>query len=481
MFKYRIALLGTLLASMQAFSSEAQAQTPTAAQPQVLTLKQAIQTALANYPIIKAKANYVKASQASVKEASREYLPDLTLSGQQDYGTVNAQNGPLYSYKGLSASSSGPVLPDQSGAAAFGSLYLANINWDFFSFGRAKERVKVAKSSLSLDSNDLSQEMFEDEVRVAGAYLNLLAAQQLIVAAQSNLDRADSLQKSVLARVKGQLNPGVDSSQANAEVSSAKISLTNAIDNAETAANQLAQLMGVPAQPFVLDSQFVNRIPSSLATPSGMAGPSGIDPKQHPLLKYYEARIALSQEQTKYLRTGNWPTFSLFGVGQGRGTGFDYNYGATNPDAYTQNYWTGVGIERTNYLVGVGVTWNLTSPLRVHQKVVAQQFNTMALANEYDLIDQRLAAQRILAETKIKNALSNYEEAPVQVKAASDAYLQKSVLYKNGLSTIVDLTQTFYVLNRAETDRYIANNNVWQALLFKAAATGDWNLFINEF
>jgi outer membrane protein TolC len=465
MFKYRIALLGALLASLQAFSSQAQ----------VLTLKQAIQTALANYPIIKAKANYVKASQASVKEASREYLPDLTLSGQQDYGTVNAQNGPLYSYKGLSVSSSGPVLPDQSGAAAFGSLYLANINWDFFSFGRAKERVKVAKSSLSLDSNDLSQEMFEDEVRVAGAYLNLLATQQLIKAAQSNLDRADSLLKVVMARVKGQLNPGVDSSQANAEVSSAKIQLTNAIDNEQTASNQLAQLMGVPAQPFVLDSQFVNRIPS------GIANPAAVDPKQHPLLKYYEARIALSQEQTKYLRTGNWPTFSLFGVGQGRGTGFDYNYGATNPEGYTQNYWTGVGIERTNYLVGIGVTWNLTSPLRVHQKVVAQQFNTMALANEYDLIDQRLSAQRVLAETKIKNALSNYEEAPIEVKAASDAFHQKEVLYHNGLATIVDVTQTFYVLNRAEVDRYIAYNNVWQALLYKAASTGDWNLFINEF
>jgi outer membrane protein TolC len=197
MFKYRIALLGALLASLQAFSSQAQ----------VLTLKQAIQTALANYPIIKAKANYVKASQASVKEASREYLPDLTLSGQQDYGTVNAQNGPLYSYKGLSVSSSGPVLPDQSGAAAFGSLYLANINWDFFSFGRAKERVKVAKSSLSLDSNDLSQEMFEDEVRVAGAYLNLLATQQLIKAAQSNLESSDGPRKRSIEPWSGQF-PG---------------------------------------------------------------------------------------------------------------------------------------------------------------------------------------------------------------------------------------------------------------------------------
>jgi hypothetical protein len=55
------------------------------------------------------------------------------------------------------------------------------------------------------------------------------------------------------------------------------------------------------------------------------------------------------------------------------------------------------------------------------------------------------------------------------------------VLYKNGLTTIVEVTQALYTLNRAETDRDISNNNVWQALLLKAAASGDFSLFLNEF
>jgi hypothetical protein len=58
--------------------------------------------------------------------------------------------------------------------------------------------------------------------------------------------------------------------------------------------------------------------------------------------------------------------------------------------------------------------------------------------------------------------------------------LQKSVLYKNGLTNIVDVTQALYALNRAETDRDIADNNVWQALLLKAAASGDFGLFVNN-
>jgi outer membrane protein TolC len=442
---------------------------------QVLTLRQAVQTALTNYPTIKAKGHYVQASQAGVKEAHREYLPDLTVSGQQDYGTVNGQNGPLYSYTGLTVSSSGPVFPDQNNTAAFGSLYLANVNWNFFAFGRYKEKVAVAKSVLARDTADLYQERFQDEVQVAGAYLNLLAAQQLIHTEQSNLQRAEAVQKVVLARVKGQLNPGVDSSQANAEVSAAKIGLTNAIDFEQQRASELAQLMGVPAQEFTLDTLFLSQTPSTLATPPAL------NPQDHPLLKYFQSRINLSQEETNYLRTLNYPVFSVFGVTQGRGSGFDATYSATNPGAYTHSYGQGAGIQRTNYLVGIGVTWNLTNPLRVHEQVAAQRFTSLGLGDEYDLVNQRLTAQRVLAETRIDNALNNYREAPVEVKAAMEAYNQKSVLYKNGLATIIDLTQTLFVLNRAETDRDIAFNNVWQALLFKAAATGDWDLFINAF
>jgi len=54
------------------------------------------------------------------------------------------------------------------------------------------------------------------------------------------------------------------------------------------------------------------------------------------------------------------------------------------------------------------------------------------------------------------------------------------VLYKNGLTTIVDLQQAMYALNRAETDLGVAYVNIWQALLLKAAASGDFSLFINQ-
>ena len=441
---------------------------------QTLTLKDAVNTALNNYGTVKAKANYLKSSQASAKEASTYHLPNLNLAAQQAYGTANGQFGPVIPIGGFSVASSGPPFLSQNWNAAFGGLYLANVSWDFFTFGRVRENVKVAEAQVLQDASDLDQEKFQLQVKVSGTYLNLLAAQRLVLSQQKNLERATALNQVVVARAKNGLNPGVDSSQANAEVSSAKIALTNAINYEADQATQLAQLMGTPYQKFVLDTVFVNRIPASLSD----SIPANED--QHPVLKFYQSRINVSKQQEKYFDRFKYPVFSFVGVVQSRGSGFNSNYSQLNPDAFNHDYWNGVKPTNSNYLLGVGLVWNLTNPIRVRQQVTAQEWTSRGLQNEYELVSQQIKTQLALADEKIKNAVANYNEAPVQVKAASDAYLQRSVLYKNGLTNIVDVTQTLYVLNRAETDRDIADSNVWQALLLKAAAIGDFSFFENE-
>lgn len=448
------------------------------ADAQALTIKQAVQNGLNNYGTIKAKTDYVRSARANVRETKNEYLPDIQFSASQDYGSVASSYGPYAVYKAAPVSSSGPVLGTQNWNAAFGALYLTNVNWDFFQFGKYKEKIAVAQRIVDQDLNDLDQERFQQSVRVSAVYLNLIAAQKLVISQQKNLDRAVTFQTVVTARAKSGLNPGVDSSLANAEVSSAKIALTNAIENEQEQANALAQLMQVAAPDsnnYSLDSAFVSRVPTSLD--SGASQPL----KNHPILRFYQGRIDVSNEQAKYYRTLQFPQFSLFGIGQDRGTGFYSNYGAGNTNAYTQNYFKGVSFNTGNYLVGVGVYWNFTSLFRIHEQVAAQKWNTEGLKEEYGVINQELQAQTILAETRIRNALKNRLEAPVQVKAASDAYLQKETLYKNGLATIVDVTTAAFLLNQAEVQRDVIDTNVWQALLYKAASTGDFGLFINQF
>ena len=164
---------------------------------------------------------------------------------------------------------------------------------------------------------------------------------------------------------------------------------------------------------------------------------------------------------------------------QTRASGFNSNY-ASDLNSFNRNYWDGINPNRSNYLVGIGITWNLVTPFKMSKQVSAQRFISQGLQEEYNQVERELKSQLNLADDKIKVALDNYAEAPIQVNAANQAYLQKSTLYKNGLTTLTDLTQTLYVLNRAEIDRDIVTNNVWQSFLQKVAASGDFDLFMNE-
>ena len=436
---------------------------------QIISLKEGINIAVQQYPVVKAKQAQVKASEDLLFASRRDQLPNVNFSVQQDYGTINGTNGPLYGFGGLAVASSGPALGNQNWNAAFGSLYLTNVNWDFFSFGRYREKNKVAQQELRRDVKDYEQELFEHKIRVAAAYLNVIASHQITDSYQKNMNRADSIRFIVTTRVKNGLVAGVDSSLANAEYSSSRILYTNALNNEKEQKNTLAKLMGMDNADFGIDTTFISKVPAIYTD-------TVLETEMHPVLQYYKSIIDVSNQQVNYLKTQYYPTFSLVGVFQTRGSGFENTYGS-DLSAYTQNYWNGVKPVHSNYLIGVGVNWNIMNPVRFSKKVSAQRHLSESLEESYKTAALEIKAQMRISSDKMSAALSNYHEAPIQVKAAADAYLQKTVLYKNGLTTMVDVMQAANTLIRAETDRDIANNNVWQALLLKAAAAGNFDLF----
>ena len=441
---------------------------------QTLPLKEALENGIANYGTIKAKSNYADASKETIKQVRRDYLPNVTLSGQQDYGTVNGQNGPLYGFGGLGVASSGLPLEKQNWNAAFGALYLVNVNWDFFTFGKMKQKINLSKADSQRYEKDLDQEKFQHKIKIAAAYFNLLASQRLLISQKKNLERAMVFHNIAAVRVKNGLLAGVDSTLASAEVSRSKITLNQVKDEVKEQNNKLIALMGVSIQDFVLDTTFVTTIPKAILSQET----SGEN--LNPILEYHKSRVDFSEEQLSLFKKEYYPTFTLFGIYQGRASGFKSDY-AVNQNSFSQNYLDGIDPSRQNYLFGVGVTWNLTTIARMRKKVSAQKLISEGLHEEYNVIDQQLKIQSDAADAKIKYALENYAEAPKQVQAARQAYLQKTTLYKNGMTNLLDVTQTLYTLNRAETDRDIIYTNVWQSLLMKAAAMGDFDLFMNEF
>ncbi len=438
-----------------------------------LTLPEAIEAGIKNYPSVKVKVNYVAAARSLTRNARAEYLPNVIASAQNNYGTINGQFGPGAPIGVLGVASSGPVTSQQNWNAAFGALYIISTTWEAFTFGRVKSRIQQGVAQEKQNTADLEQEMFVHRVRVSSSYLNLLIAQQLVESAKSNLERTQTIQQTVRARTSSGLNAGVDSTLANAEVSRAKLSLLDFVTNEQTVQRQLAEFLGIStSEAFSPDTTLFMRVPGIVNTPSSV--------NQNPQLAFYRTRIENANQVAKAIQKSIMPGVTLFGVYQARGSGFNYSYNPEVSNSYSRGYSDGTNPSRYNYVAGISLTWNLTSPVKIRQQVNAQRFIATGYQNEYELLRNQLQNQLILSEQKIANTMQSAREVPVQYKAASDAYKQKSVLYKNGLATMVDLQQAMYVLNRAEIDRSVAYVNVWLALLQKAAASGDFNMFINQ-
>jgi outer membrane protein TolC len=432
------------------------------------SLKVVLQVALENHGKIKAKQWEVQSVQKGIELAKRQALPNLNLGAQQDFGTVNGQFGALYPFGGLSASSAGPTLEEQNWNAAFGALYLANVNWDIFTFGKNKERIHIAEQETEVESATLRQTIFEHKVKVASTYLQWIAAERLTLAYERNLSRADSLVTLIEGKVSGGLIPGADLSMAKADRANASILHLRALEQSQSLKIELEELLGMDAVSIHPDPLILRKKPLS-----------GMGAALHPELEWRKAMVQLNEAKRRYQRSMLYPSVSVVGVIQSRASGFKPQY-INDLTQYSTGYFNGIWPNRTNYLFGVGLNWNFTQSYRNKVQIQALEIYGKALEMDEKTIARKLDYQREMAEVKWNNALRILEEVPIQYEAAREAFGRKSALYHNGLADLYDVLLAQNALNRAEAENEVAQVNVWAALLLKAAASGDFSIFENN-
>jgi outer membrane protein TolC len=451
----RLAFLGIALLT----SSVAESQT----EPGSLTLSKALEIAASNYGKVLAKNFYVKAQEENLKMVKREYIPALKLHGQLDYATANSLAGTYFPY---GFSTSGGRNNANNFNPVYGAVGAGYLEWTAFSFGQYRARVHEADLKFKISSADAEQESFYNKVYVTQAYLDALIGIRLKELQQKNLDRALIVRSVVVENTKSGLRPGVDTSFVNAEVSRARLNLLEAERNEDEQRRNLSNLMGIALNTFKLDTAlFFQRLPIMPST-------NVADVSANPILKIYTARQSLSEMRRKEIFRNYFPKVSVLGIANGRGSGI------SNNGAYDYSF-GGTILTRFNYGGGITCTFNILDYPRMKAEQTAERFRTDAAKAELDEETINLNNESAFADQKLTIALEQMKEAPFQYASASDFYRQKLAMYSNGLSTIVDISQSLYALNRAETDAAIARDAVWKALLNKAAVTGDFNLFLN--
>jgi outer membrane protein len=208
-----------------------------------LTLNDAIQLALKNYPALRESRARAMAADESVAVARTAYLPRLDLVWQENRATHNNVFG-LVLPQSVVPAISGPVLGTRNFDSVWGSATGALLSWDAIDFGQRKATVDVARAQSAQAKARSELTELDVTAAAADAFLSVLASDEAVRAAKANVDRLQVFAQSVATLVANQLRPGADESRANAELAIAKNQLSQATQTSDIARASLGEAIG---------------------------------------------------------------------------------------------------------------------------------------------------------------------------------------------------------------------------------------------
>jgi outer membrane protein len=457
--------LVTLVMSLCSAVAPAEAQQGSPPSIQTFTLGQALQYALEHYPTVRAALEQITIASANVGVARGGYLPRFEAVWQTNRATANNIFGQVLPQSVIPAIS-GPVLPSASSDSVWGSAVGGLLSWEPFDFGLRGAAVREAEASVTRARADEGITRLSVQHAVGVAFLNVVAAQQTLTAAEADVQRRDVLARAAQTLADNQLRPGAEASRANAERAAAQTRAIQARQGVLIAQATLAQLLGVLDGPVAVSAGgLLERMPTAASQP-----PS----PEHPLLQSGKAAVDLARARESVLAVTNRPRVYLQSSAFARGSG-------ASPDGSFDGGVDGLGLERANWAAGVQVTFpNVFDFSTLRSRRAAAGAATRVESARYDETMLTVTTQRRTAAAMVEASRAIAENTPIQLAAAQQSEAQARARYDAGLASIVDVADAQSLLAGAEYQHARARVEVWQALLNQAIAQGNVAAFIEQ-
>jgi len=436
-----------------------------AAQPSELTLAQAVESALRNYPSIKVTQEQINAASAGIDLARTSYLPRVDALAQMNRATRNNVFGMVLP-QSVIPSMSGPVLGTNNLGTAWGSAIGALVTWEPFDFGLRRANVDAASAARAQYEAALKRTRFDVAVAAADAYLTMAAAQETVRAAQAGVQRAGTIARTIGALVGAELRPGADASRAEAELAAARTQAIQARQAVEIARATVAQFTGIEPARIAIAMEKLGELPPERAT-------APLDTAQNPIAVEQNAVIEQARAQLRALERSYFPRFYLQGAAYARGTGAELNgqnLGGLN----------GLAPSTQDYALGLTVQFPVMDRAATQAREAAQSAAVRAQMARAQQIATDLKAQWNIAVARLDGARSVAANTPAQLAAARAAVEQATARYQSGLGNIDEVAEAQRLLTEAEIDDALARLGVWRGLLQVATAAGDIQPFVAE-
>jgi outer membrane protein TolC len=436
-----------------------------AQQPAGITLAQAVENALKNYPSIQVSQEQINAAAAGIQLARTAYLPRVDGLAQINRATRNNVFGTLLP-QSVIPSISGPVLGTNNLGTVWGSAIGTLVVWEPFDFGLRQANVAVATAARTQAQSTLLRTRFDVTAATLDAYLTLAAAQETVRAAQAGVDRAQIILQTITALVNAQLRPGADGARAQAELAAAGTQLIQAQQATAVARANLSRFVGLEPPQITISAPALLQLPPQQA-------PSPLNPSAHPIAAEQNAVIEQAKAQLRALERSYFPHFALEGAAYARGTGAQLN--GTNLGGLN-----GLAPGTQNYALGFSVTFPAMDVYATRAKEAGQSAAIRGETARYQQVVTDLKAQWNAAVASLEGARRVAANTPVQVSAARAATDQATARYQSGLGAIDEVAEAQRLLTQAEIDDALARLSVWRALAGIATSAGDLQPFVAE-
>lgn len=438
--------------------------TPTKA----VTLREAVDVSLRNFPTIAQKRFKLRAAKANVRLAKTQYLPNLNWDIQESAITGNrVASVVMNNVSGFDTVpvDSGPVSTKTSLRPNINNLQGLNLNCLLVDFGMRKANDQYAYADARTARADVDLTRLDVAFDAANAFLTAVAAKQVIISTRAALDHMEAANLRAKTLVAEGLRPGVDAADWDYEVSKAKIDLIKAEKETRLALVELAEKMGVAASDMDIISTPLIRRPTEF--------PQEFRPanlQSHPLALVKTAEIyrwrAKQDVLDRAYRPHLWLNCSVWGKG-------------SNDNANTLRKFGGGALPQVfNYMAGLSLSFPVMEyfPLKAQRDMAHS--NELAAKADFDLAMQILEKKDARARVLLAQARKVADETPVLVEAARVREIKVLKRYSTGLTNMVSLAQAEKALAEAEVENAMAQVEVWRSVLALAYVQGDLAPFL---
>ena len=434
-----------------------------------VTIREAVEVALRNYPSIANRQFKLRAAKASVTLAKTQYLPNLNWDIQESGVTSNRiASNVMNNVSGFDTVpvNSGPSASSSNLKPLVNNLEGLNLNCLLVDFGLRHANDDFARADARTARADVRLTELDVAFEAADAFLTAVAAKQVIRSAQALLDRMEAGDLRARTLVAKGLQPGVDAASWQFDVAKAKITVIKADKDIKLALVDLAERMGIANADIDVVCETLIMSPIEIR----QSGP--FDLSSHPLALLKVAEIERWKAKVKVLDKAYYPhvwlNASLWGLGSGAG-------GNINP---IRSVAGGVLPQVFNYMVGASLSFPIMEyfPLKAEKRMAFN--NEMAAKADFDLAMQILEKKDARARILLAEARQVAEETPLMVQAAKVQEIKTLKRYRTGLTNMVSVAEAEHALAQAEVEDALAQIEVWRSILALGYVQGDLHPFL---